>query len=409
MTGERWIDTQSEFDALCLELADRDAVALDTEFHRERTYYPHVALVQLAWDGGLVLVDPLRVDLAPLAPVLLGDGVIVAHAAEQDLEVLDRACGAAPRELFDTQVAAGFLGFSTPSLTTLAADVLGVRLPKADRLTDWTRRPLSTTQRTYAASDVLHLLELHCIITERLEEVGRLEWARQECAYLLSRRSPNDPECAWWRLKDARSLRGNTRGVAQAVAGWREREAMARDLPSRFVLPDMALASIVHRAPRSRDDLGEVRGLDSRSLKPAMVESLLEAVARGAELPPAAIRTPPTEDLSRELRPAVALVASWVGQLARTVRIDATLLATRADISALLRGDSAARLANGWRAGLVGEPIRRLVEGEAALAFAGDGQLVLEERSGRPVIVDLPVPRPFQRKTTATEPGTSPE
>jgi hypothetical protein len=98
-----------------------------------------------------------------------------------------------------------------------------------------------------------------------------------------------------------------------------------------------------------------------------------------------------------------------VGQLARTVRIDATLLATRADISALLRGEASARLANGWRAGLVGEPIRRLVEGEAALAFAGDGQLVLEERSGRPVVVDLPVPRPFQRKRTAAEDATSPE
>jgi ribonuclease D len=385
-----WIDSQAALDDLCRALVDVEAVALDTEFHREKTYFPHVALVQLAWDGGLVLVDPLAVDLHPLAAVLTGRAVTVAHAAEQDLEVLDRSCRASPRELFDTQVAAGFLGFSTPSLSTRVSDLVGIRLPKADRLTDWTRRPLSATQRKYAAADVTHLLELRAIICERLDKIGRLEWARQECALLLARRTQSDPTIAWWRLKDARSLRGTTRGVAQAVAEWREREAMRRDLPARFVLSDMAMASLVHRSPRTREELAETRGLDAKSLKPPMVEGLLAAVERGASLAPDQIRTPPTDDLTRELRPAVALVASWIAQLARTVRIDATLLATRSDIAALLRGDPEARLAKGWRSHLVGEPIRRLVEGEASLAFAGDGQLVLEERSYKPVPVDIP-------------------
>lgn len=385
-----WIDSQAALDDLVRALAGVDAVALDTEFHREKTYFPHVALVQLAWDDGLALVDPLAVDLHPLADVLTGRAVTVAHAADQDLEVLDRSCGAVPRELFDTQVAAGFLGFSTPSLGTLVSDLVGVRLPKADRLTDWTRRPLSATQKKYAAADVTHLLELRSIICERLDKIGRLEWARQECALLLSRRTPSDPTIAWWRMKDARSLRGSTRGVAQAVAEWREREAMRRDLPARFVLSDMAMASLVHRSPTTREQLMETRGLDAKSLRPPMVEGILEAVARGAALTPEQLRVPPTDDLTRELRPAVALVASWIAQLARTVRIDATLLATRSDIAALLRGDPEARLAKGWRSHLVGEPIRRLVEGEASLAFAGDGQLVLEERSYKAVPVDIP-------------------
>jgi ribonuclease D len=391
--GEReaeWIDSPAALDEVCRALAGADAVAMDTEFHREKTYFPHVALVQLAWDDGLALVDPLAVDLQPLAPVLTGSAVTVAHAAEQDLEVLDRSCGAVPRELFDTQVAAGFLGFSTPSLSTLVSDLVGVRLPKADRLTDWTRRPLSATQRKYAAADVTHLLELRSIICERLERIGRLEWARQECALLLARQKPTDPTIAWWRMKDARSLRGTTRGVAQAVAEWREREAMRRDLPARFVLSDMAMASLVHRSPTTREQLAETRGLDAKSLRPPMVEGVLEAVARGAALPPEQLRLPPTDDLTRELRPAVALVASWIAQLARTVRIDATLLATRSDIAALLRGDPDARLATGWRSHLVGEPIRRLVDGEAALAFAGDGQLLLEERSYKAVPVNIP-------------------
>ena len=387
----RWIENQSEFEKLCRELRDVDAFAFDTEFHRERTYYPHVALVQLSWGEQTVLVDPLRVDLAPFAEVLAGDAVVVAHAAEQDIEVLHRSCGAVPRTLFDTQVAAGFLGFSSASLGTLVSTLLDVKLPKADRLTDWTRRPLAATQIRYAAADVVHLLEMRRRISDRLRPAGRLEWAEEESAVLLARSIPDpDPATAWWRLKEARSLRGAARGVAQAVAEWRERTAMRVDRPARFVLPDMAMAAIVHRAPTSLGDLEHIRGLDSRVLRGDTAGEILAAVRRGHELPEAELRVPRTADLERELRPAVALVASWIAQLARDVKIDASLLATRADISALLRKDPDARLANGWRAELLAEPIRRLVDGEAALAFGGHGDLVLEARSHQPVSVDLP-------------------
>jgi ribonuclease D len=387
----QWVDDQAAFEEVCAELVTVEAFAFDTEFHRERTYYPRVALVQLAWDDKVVLVDPLAVDLAPFATVLAGDAIVVAHAAEQDIEVLQRSCAAVPRTLFDTQVAAGFLGFSSASLGALCSHLVGEKLPKADRLTDWTRRPLAATQIRYAAADVVHLLEIRRRIIERLEPAGRLPWAIEESARLLARSIPDpDPATAWWRMKEARSLRGATRGVAQAVAEWRERTAMRVDRPARFVLADMAMAGIVHRAPTSREDLRDIRGLDPRTLRPETADGLLAAVERGKRLPDHELRLPPVADLERELRPAVALVASWIAQLARDVKIDATLLATRADISALLRKDPDARLASGWRAELLAEPIRRLVEGEAALAFGGNGQLVLEARSHQPVEVDLP-------------------
>jgi ribonuclease D len=387
----RWIDEQGAFEQLCAELSHVEAFGFDTEFHRERTYYPHVALVQIAWDDQTVLVDPLAVDLTPFAAVLESDAVVVAHAAEQDIEVLHRSCGAVPRTLFDTQVAAGFMGYSSASLGTLVTGLVGEKLPKADRLTDWTRRPLAATQIRYAAADVAHLLELRRRISDRLRPAGRLTWAEEESAVLLARSIPDpDPTTAWWRLKEARSLRGSARGVAQAVAEWRERTAMRVDRPARFVLPDMAMAAIVHRAPASHDELEHIRGLDSRVLRGDTAEQILAAVRRGRELPDDEIRVPKAADLERDLRPAVALVASWVAQLARDVKIDATLLATRADISALLRNDPDARLAQGWRADLLAEPIRLLVEGEAALAFGGKGELVLETRSHQPVEVDLP-------------------
>ncbi|MDP9403034.1 MAG: HRDC domain-containing protein [Actinomycetota bacterium] len=376
-----WVDEERRFHDVVAEVAEAAAYGIDTEFHRERTYYPRLALLQIAWPGGLALVDPLALDIAPLATVLEGGGTAVVHAADQDLEVLLRACGVLPRRLFDTQRAAGFLGFSTPSLQTLVEQILGRRLPKGDRLTDWTKRPLTTEQQAYAAADVAYLLELHATISERLAARGRLAWAEVECEELrVQARSDQDPATAWWRLKASRSLRGTSRGVAQEVAAWRERRAAELDIPPRFVLADLALASIAQRPPRSREELVAVRGLDGRNLKGNLAAEVMAAVARGKELAEAELMRPPSEEqLERTLRPAVTLVSAWVGQLAADLEIDAALLANRADLQAYLRHDPDARLATGWRHELVGEPVGRLVEGKAALAFDGD-KLVLEDR-----------------------------
>ena len=386
MIEREWVDSQERFEAVVEDAMTADAYAIDTEFHRERTYFPHLALLQLAWPGGLALVDPFAVDLAPLARLLQGPGLAVLHAADQDLEVLDRACGAIPTQLFDTQLAAGFLGMSSPSLVNLVERLLGTRLPKGDRLTDWTRRPLTDEQQEYAASDVVHLIELRDLIAEQLEGRGRLAWAEQECEALLHRsRAPQQPDTAWWRIKESRQLRGKARGIAQELAAWRERRAADLDIPPRFVLPDMALASIAQRPPRNASDLAGVRGLEGRHVKGETGEAILAAVRRGNELPSSAVRLPPTDDLDRTLRPAVTLVSAWVAQLSGDLHIDATLLATRSDLHSFLRGDEDARLATGWRHELVGTPVEHLVKGYAALAFDGRGGLVLEKRSYSPV------------------------
>jgi ribonuclease D len=379
------IDQPDQLADLIDRLHGVERYAIDTEFHRERTYWPKLALIQLAWQGNVELIDPFAVDVAPLAELLASDAVAIAHAADQDLEVLDRACGRGPAKLFDTQLAAGFLGFSSPSLTSLAEKLLEIRLPKGDRLTDWSRRPLTDAQLEYAAADVLHLEALADRVCEQLEQRGRRAWAEQECDAVIQRpRGPVDPDVAWWRLRDSRQLRGPSRGVAQEVAGWRERRAMTVDVPPRFVLADLALLSIAHKPPRSRNELFEVRGIDSRHLRGSLADELLAAIERGRKLDGEQLRLPPVDEVDRDRRPAVALAAAWVAQLARDEHIDAALLATRSDLVALLRGDADARLATGWRAELVGIPVGRLVNGEAALAFNGHGGLVLEERSNQP-------------------------
>ena len=384
----RWIESQAEFDTLVDTLVEQPRYALDTEFHRERTYFPKLALVQVAWrtDDGqrLALVDPLAVDVAGFSKLFVSEALCVIHAAQQDLDVLTHAVGAVPERMFDTQLAAGFLGYGTPSLVSLLQGEIGVTPAKGDRLTDWLRRPLSDSQCQYAAVDVEYLLEVHERLVAQLAEADRLGWAQDACEELRTRpTSGSAPDDAWLRLKDARSLRPNARAVAQSVAAWRERRAMRTDIPVRQVLPDLAILGIAQRAPSNAKELSQARGVDERHSRGGMAEEILDAVkaAKGAPAP----ASPPTaDDLDRSMRPAVTLVSAWVAQLARDERLDPALLATRADIVSFLRGDTDARLASGWRNDLVGDGIRRLVGGEAGLTFDGEGRLRLTAVSDRP-------------------------
>lgn len=376
----RWVDTDAGLAEIVEQLLDMAAFGVDTEFHREKTYFPQLALVQLSWNDERALVDPVAIDLAPLAAALEGPATVVMHAASQDLEVLYRSCGVLPRDLFDTQLAASFVGHSLPALAALVDRFYGVHLPKGDRLTDWLRRPLGDDQRTYAASDVEFLIGLQEKLTAELEERGRLEWALDECEALrLKGQVIREPDEAWTRIKEARSLRGEAAAVARTLAAWRERRAAELDQPVRFVLSDMAVVGVAQRRPKTQAELGRIRGFDERHARGKVGEAVLAAVAEGREqeAPKAAS---PSHELDRKLRPAVALVAAWVSQLSRDLEIETSMVATRHDIESLLGGDSDARLTRGWRADLVGERIRRLVEGEAALAFDGRGNLVLEDR-----------------------------
>ena len=374
--------TESEhLEALCRELSDEEFYAVDTEFHTERTYWPALALIQLAWGDRVALVDPLAVDPTPLRQVFEGPGTAIAHAGGQDLDILDTACGAAPARVFDTQVVAGFLGMSSPSLGRLVEQILGISLAKADQLSDWLQRPLPASQLTYAAGDVEHLLALRSVMVDQLEQRGRLDWALEECGLVLpGQRRTIVPEQAWWKVGDMRRLTGRARGVAQEVAAWRERRAAEIDRPRRSVLSDLAVLTIAQRPPRNRQQLEKLRGVDARSLAKGAADEILEAVGRGTALSQDELRLPPDAAESKASQVAVAMCGGLVRQIAEQLEFDQSLLATRSDIALLVVGEPS-RLDQGWRRDLAGTPIRRLLSGEVAAAFDDHGQLVLEARS----------------------------
>jgi ribonuclease D len=372
------VATTPDLDHLVTELSGADAYALDTEFHGEGRYYPRLAVIQLAVPGRVAVVDATAVDTSHLRRLVAGAGVAVTHAGGQDLEIMDRACGAQPTRVFDTQIAAGFLGYRSASLATLVTEFLGRRMDKSPQLSDWFARPLSAEQVAYAEADVAHLLELRAVLETRLAGLGRLEWAHEECQRRAPPRSP-DVTIAWWRLKGAGQLRALARGRAQELAAWRERAAREADRPARTILPDEAIVALAERPPRSAADIPRSRLFDPRKLSTAAVGELMAAAARGADLAPEDIRLPP-DSLPPHLQGVAGLIVAWVQQHAHDLSIDPALLATRRDIEAFLQNERDLRLRQGWRAEVIGATVGRIATGRAAVAYDGAGALVVVDR-----------------------------
>jgi ribonuclease D len=339
--------------------------AIDTEFHRERTYLPHLALVQLAAAGQVWVIDAQAVDVRPMKTLLEGKGLAIVHACSQDLQILQLETGALPSRLFDPQVAAGFLGHRQASLGHLLEAFCSVSVPKGDQLTDWQRRPLPDSAIRYAASDVEHLHALHDALCERLGE--RLAWAEEEIERVrVLDRSMRDPETAWWKLKGKGKLKGRTRKVAQSVAAWRERQAAKLNRPVRHILGDLALLSIAGRPPRDAQALRKTRGmgrLDSKAER-----SLLDAIERGVDMHDDDVVLPPREDGAKAPAAALALCQAWIGAIAHRENLDPGALATRTDVSGLITGGTT-RLTEGWRAELVGAELKDLLAGKRAITF----------------------------------------
>ncbi|HYD69381.1 ribonuclease D, partial [Azospirillum sp.] len=259
------ITTTSELDAFCRGLAGADYITVDTEFLREKTYYPQLCLIQVAGPDGAVAIDPLAegIDLTSLLDVLVDPNVLkVFHAARQDVEIFFHLTGKIPHPLFDTQVAAMVCGFGeSVGYETLVTKLAGARIDKSSRFTDWSARPLTERQLTYALSDVIHLRPAFEKLRKRLNRTGRAHWLEEEMAVLTNPATYTvEPDTSWQRLK-VRTNKPRFMAILKELAAWREREAQRRDLPRSRVLRDEALLEIAAHAPTTVDDLARTRGM----------------------------------------------------------------------------------------------------------------------------------------------------
>lgn len=352
------LSDQHAVDELVDRLASAPWIALDTEFLRERTYRPQLCLLQLAAPGLALCVDPLApIELAPLKPALAaGNAPKILHAARQDLEVLWPAFGAlAP--LFDTQVAAALAGLPAQiGYSELVRRLLGIELPKGQTRTDWSRRPLSEAQLTYAVDDVVHLAPLRERLLEQLDRLGRLEWLQEELAGIArAERLFIDPDKAWERLRWSAELDADRLRLLQRLAAWRERRAMEKDRPRSWILDDSALRTLVLRAPRDMAGLARVEELAPGFIERSGPALLQEIAAAGlpAQLPPPAARQRPDP----ELQARVKQLATIVQKRANELGIATELLATRRDLESIVRHDTSADVLSGWRNEVVGKEL----------------------------------------------------
>ena len=378
------------------EIADRAAqhgrLAIDTEFVSERRYQALLCLAQVAVpdphaDDGVrtEVLDPLNgLDPSPLAAALADPGVeVVMHAGRQDVAILRRSWATEVSNVFDTQVAAGFLGFGNQeSYESLVRKVLRVRLRGAEGFTRWDRRPLSQQQLEYARDDARMLLALGEELERRLTERGRLEWAREECRALEVASDERDPERIYERLPRLARLEPVQRAVARELVEWREETARGMDRPPGFVLPDQALIEIARRLPSSQADLEHIRALPPQTLH-RRGDRILQAVEKGRlrEPPPRPPEQPPRD--ARDA-PLVALAQALVRHRSQESGVAVELIATQSELTALVaarrRGQDGdgIRVTGGWRRELVGGELIELLAGRRSLRIS-DGRLQVSD------------------------------
>lgn len=364
------VSTLQDLEAVVARCQAAPVVAIDTEFIRERTYFPRLCLVQLGIEGEQFALDPLALpSLEPLAPLLTNPRVVkVFHACSQDLEILYHELGVLPRPLFDTQVAAGFLGYAQQlGYGALVAAECGVKLPKSESLSDWARRPLSPVQLKYALDDVRYLPRIYQQLYAQLVERDRLTWVLPEMDALLdAEKYQSDPERAYTHVKRANTLTRKQLAVLREAAAWRERRAAKANVPRKWIISDEVLIELAHRTPTTLEALTRTRGTESLSEEQA--RALLRALAKGAACAPA--NYPAKNGRSKhgqETESVLDLMSSVVRTVSEAQAVAPTLLATRDDLSDLFKAKPQARLLQGWRYELVGKQLQLLLAGEAGI------------------------------------------
>ncbi len=371
------ITTTDALQELCARLATEQFVTVDTEFIRERTYWPELCVVQLAGSDEVAVVDAEApdLDLAPLGELLANPAVTkVFHAARQDIEIFVLRFGAVPKPLFDTQIAAMVAGFGDQvGYDSIVSSLTGGSIDKAHRFSDWSARPLSPSQIAYAANDVTYLREVYTKLCERLQQDGRLEWVAEDMAELADPATYRaNPETMWERLR-ARSSNRRFLGVLRAIAAWREREAQRVDIPRQRLLRDEALLEIAATAPTTPDDLARARGVSRGFADGRTGASLLEAIAEAKALPDDALpEAPRGRDGARPSPALVSLLKVLLAAKCEDHHVAAKLVANSDDIDRLATEDAPDIAAlHGWRREVFGEAALALKQGRIAVGVEG--------------------------------------
>ena len=366
-----YISTQNELLEFIGRAKQSEILAIDTEFLREKTYYPQLCLLQMATEEEDVIVDPLTVGpLDALKELLLDQGITkLFHAGSQDIEIIYHELGCIPTPLFDTQIAAALLGHTLQiGYGSLVASVCGVTLKKGDSFTDWARRPLSKSQLAYAADDVIYLPKLYRKMHAKLEKLGRLTWLDADFAALGNEdRYKCNPRERFRKLKRVNQLSRKQLSAAREVAAWREEAAMRRNIPRKWLITDEQVVESCRREPQSIDQLFMVRGI-SEKLNTGDARAVLEAIKKGLEAPqedwpslPSKGRNEANVDVEVDALSAIARLRAKENDIAFQA------LVSMGDLTDVARGYADCDVLKGWRYEIVGKDLLAFMEGKLEL------------------------------------------
>ncbi|MGI6032078.1 MAG: ribonuclease D [Coriobacteriales bacterium] len=380
-----YITTEKQLEKLAEELEGSKILAIDTEFLREKTYFAKLCLLQLNNGQVQALVDPLSVhDLSPLVPILTDKNCVkIFHAGSQDIEILTHETGVTPTPIFDTQIAASLLGYPLQvGYGPLVRSICDVKLPKADGFTDWSRRPLSNNQLKYALDDVVYLPHVYEVLNDELDKKGRRAWVQEDFDELADpNRYKVNPREAWHRVKRISSLSRGQLAIVREVAAWREKEAMRRDQPRKWIMADEAIVEIARKAPNTRERLFEVRGL-ARHLTNRDANAVLECVRKAKALPQSQWpRLQRHAHGEAEIDGALELMAALVEVRAKENEVAPPILASYDELSKLCHGHrDQVSVLEGWRYDMVGHELVDLLEGRLAI-YLDKGHIEVAERA----------------------------
>jgi ribonuclease D len=376
----QYIDTPDALRLFSEQISGADWIALDTEFLREKTYYPKLCLIQIATTEVVACIDPIALDdLSPLLDVIFDARITkVMHAARQDMEILFNIQGSVPVPVFDTQIAALLLGYPDQiGYGNLVKETLGVSLEKKHTRADWSLRPLSKDQIQYAADDVVYLVDVYQQLLEKLNGLGRLDWLSGDFERLTSTDLYlNDPEKAWLKVKGGKRLKGTSLSVLQVFAAWREKTAQQKNIPKGWLMRDDVLIDLARLQPDSISSLGKIRGIGEGLVK-RNGEYLLGLIEDAKKKQPEPLadrefrkRLSPSQDALLDVMMAVVRIS------AENNSLNPAVLATRKHLEKLLVGETDSALMQGWRKKLIGDQLQALLDGEIDLAVR-NGELVL--------------------------------
>ncbi len=373
MNDIQFIDTADELHRLCQEMKQEPWLAMDTEFLREKTYYPKFCLLQIATLDWVACIDPIALEgqMDELFSIINDPTIIkILHSCRQDVEIFYQLSGKLPRPLFDTQLVAPLLGYQeNPGYAMLVSGFLNINLSKTHTRTDWSQRPLSPEQIQYAADDVIYLAKIYCMMQEQLKTLGRENWLNDDFEQLLNPDLYDIPaEKAWLKIRGKNKLTGKQLAIVQVLAEWREEAAKRSDRPKNWIVRDEHIMDMAKLQPTDIQALSQIRGVTDGFVKRSG-KKVCELIKMAQDLPALQVKSKSKSGKKSQKQEAVLDILSGVVRLrAGDNSLNPVILATRKDLEALIEGNEECVLLSGWRYSMVGEELQRILQGKTTLS-----------------------------------------